>query len=187
MTSLTETWLRECITNNIVDICGYNLLRRDRIVRQHGGVCIYIRDSIQYSLLDKLMDASFEVLWIKVRPSRLPRGFSSIIVGTVYHPPGSDNSAMLNYSMNSLSSVESQYPHCGILLLGNFNKLNVSSLKANFKLKHIVNFPTRAQNKLDLILTNLELHDFYDSPGKRPPFGLSDHFSIEVKSRSLPY
>ena len=109
---LNETWLRECITNNIVDICGYNLLRRDRIVRQHGGACvhIYIRDSIQYSLLDELMDASFEVLWIKVRPSCLPRGFSSIIVGTVYHPPGSDNSAMLNYLMNSLSSIESQYP-----------------------------------------------------------------------------
>ena len=101
---------------------GYNLLRRDRIVRKHGGVCMYIRDSIQYSLLNELIDASFE-LWIKVILCRLPRGFSSIIVGTVNHLPGSDNPAMLNYLMNCLSSIESRYPHCGILLLGGFTKL----------------------------------------------------------------
>lgn len=36
-----------------------------------------------------------------------------------------------------------------------------------------------------LVLTNL--HDFYDAPNKRPPYGLSAHLSIEVmpKSRSL--
>jgi hypothetical protein len=83
---------------------------------------MYIRDSIQYSLLNELIDASFE-LWIKVILCRLPRGFSSIIVGTVNHLPGSDNPAMLNYLMNCLSSIESRYPHCGILLLGGFTKL----------------------------------------------------------------
>ena len=43
---LTETWLQEHIYNNVVAISDFNLLRRDRKDRQHGGVCIYIRDSI---------------------------------------------------------------------------------------------------------------------------------------------
>ena len=179
---LTETWLQEHIYNNVVAISDFNLLRRDRKDRQHGGVCIYIRDSIQFSLLDDLSEPSFEVIWVKIRPDRLPRGFSNVIVGTVYHPPSSNNLAMLNYLWNCLSSIESKYSNCGILLLGDFNNLDVSRLKSNFKLKQIVNFPTRAQNTLDLILTNL--HEFYDTPVKKPPFGLSDHLSIEVNSKS---
>ena len=90
-------------------------------------------------------------------------------------------SAVLNYLMDCLSSIESKYPNCGIILLGDFNKLNVARLKSNFNLKQIVNFPTRGPNTLDLILTNLQ--DFYDVPEKRPPFGLSDHLSIEVKPK----
>lgn len=179
---LTETWLQEHIHNNVVAISGFNLLHRDRKYGQHGGVCIYIRDSIQFSLLDDLFEPSFEVIWVKIRPDRLPRGFSNVIVGTVYHPPSSNNSAMLNYLWNCLSLIESKYLNCEIWLLGDFNKLDLSKLKSNFELKQIVNFPTRAQNTLDLILTNLD--NFYGTPVKRPPFGLSDHWSIEVNSKS---
>jgi hypothetical protein len=39
---LTETWLREHIHNNVQ--------------RLHGGVCTYIKDSIQFSILDDLID-----------------------------------------------------------------------------------------------------------------------------------
>ena len=137
---------------------------------------MYIKDSIQYSLLDDLNDFSFEVLWAKIRPARLPRGISNVIVGTVYHPPSSNNPAKLNYLMNCLSSIESRYPNCGILLLGDFNKLNIARLKSSFNLKQIVNFPTRGKNTLDLILTNL--HDFYEVPEKRPSFGLSDQSPV---------
>jgi hypothetical protein len=43
-------------------ISGYNLFRRDRKGGQHGGVGIYIKDSIQFSLLDDLSDPSLEVI-----------------------------------------------------------------------------------------------------------------------------
>lgn len=56
------------------------------------------------------------------------------------------------------------------------------NLKSSFKLKQIVSFPTRGQNTLDLILTNLQ--DFYNVPDKRPPFGLSDHMTIELKPKT---
>ena len=144
---LTETWLQDHIHDNIVDISGFNLLRRDRKEGTHGGVCMFVRDNIRYSLLDFLDDPSFEVLWVKIRPNRLPRGFSSIIVGIVYHPPSSNDLSMLNYQLDCFSTIESRYPNSGILLLGDFNKLNVSRLKSSYKLKQIVNFQPEAATR----------------------------------------
>ena len=40
-------------------------------------------------------------------------------------------------------------------------------------------FTTRGQNKLDLVLTNL--NKYYDEPKKLPPFGFSDHATVEVR------
>ncbi len=76
-------------------------------------------------------------------------------------------------------SIEASFPGCGIILLDDFNKLNGSRLCNLYKLKQIVNFPTRGSNTLDKIYTNLK--KFYSPPVKISPFGLSDHASIEVK------
>ena len=37
---LVETWLQDHIHDNVVHVPGYNLIRRDRSERIHGGVCI---------------------------------------------------------------------------------------------------------------------------------------------------
>ena len=47
-----------------------------------------------------------------------------------------------------------------------------------FHLKPIINFPTRGNNILDPIFTNLQ--DFYMAPNRRCPFGLSDHLTITI-------
>ncbi len=39
---ITETWLKESIGDNHVDLPGYNIKRRDRSVAQHGGVCFFL-------------------------------------------------------------------------------------------------------------------------------------------------
>ena len=43
-----ETWLQPHIHDNFVTFGGYNIVRRDRINKLHGGVCIYIKDSTLY-------------------------------------------------------------------------------------------------------------------------------------------
>ena len=138
----------------------------------------YIKGSIQFSLLDDLTEFLFQVLWIKIRTTRLRH----IVVGTVYHPPRADNSAILTYLMDSLSSTGSRHSNSGIILLGGFNDLNVVNLKSSFQLKQIVNFLTRGQNSVDLILTNLQ--DYYNAPDICHPFGLLIHVSIKVKPKS---
>ena len=175
---ITESWLKNHIDDNFVSVSGYNIIRRDREAFDHGGICMYVRDSMRYDVLSNIMNESFEVLWVKTRPKRLPRGISSLIVGTVYHPPGASDPLILDYLYESLSTIEALFPDCGLILLGDFNKLNCTRLQNAFRLKQIVPFATRGQSKLDLILTNLSA--FYDVPKKLPPFGLSDHDTVVV-------
>jgi hypothetical protein len=73
--------------------------------------------------------------------------------------------------------VESKYPNCGIIITGDFNRLNVTRLVLNhFRLKQIVKIPTRNDATLDLILT--DMHKSYNPPQGYPGFGLSDHNTI---------
>jgi hypothetical protein len=60
---------------------------------------------------------------------------------------------MINYLSESLVTLETEFLNSGIILSGDFNKLNVRLLKNSFKLRQIVNFRTRGNNILDLILT----------------------------------
>ena len=176
---LTETWLKSHIPNSVVDLNGYNLARNDRQGKECGGVCIFIKDSINFSALEDLSDQSLEVLWLKLRPNGLPRGFSELIIGTVYHTPKVDNKTMLEYLIQSLSSIEAKFPNCGTIVLGDFDQRDTSRLRSWFDLKNTVPFPTRGPNYLDKVSTNLNRH--YCVPTKLPPFGLSDHDSVEVR------
>ena len=121
------------------------------------------------------------MLWAKLRPARLPRGCNSIVVGTLYHLPSASDHATMEYLIKCLSTIESCYPNCGILIAGDFNRLQITRLRNNFQLKQMVHFPTRGRRTLDLILTNIS--EYYQDPIERPPFGLSDHASIELQPK----
>ena len=51
---LVETGLQSHIHDNVINIQGYNLIRRDRVEGTHGGVFVYIKDSIAFTVLDEL-------------------------------------------------------------------------------------------------------------------------------------
>ena len=53
--------------------------------------------------------------------------------------------------------------------MGDLNRLRTSSTSRLFKLKQLVNFPTRGERTLDVILTNI--FQFYDTPEKLASFG----------------
>ena len=121
--SLLHLNSRSLLQYTVVAINGYNLIRLDRRSTDHGGVCMYIKNSIKYSVLHDLFDPVLEVLWVKIQPTRLPRGISTIVVGVLYHPPRADNASMLNNLIEKLTSIESQYTNCGAIMLGDFNHL----------------------------------------------------------------
>ena len=83
---------------------------------------MYLKNDIQYELLESLSDSSIKVLWIRMRPTGLPRGVNSLIVGTVYHPLKADDSEMLNYLIKSMSFIEANYFGCGVTILDDQTK-----------------------------------------------------------------
>ena len=103
------------------------------------------------------------------------------MLGIIYHPPNNNNPAILDYLWQSLSSIESRFPNSGLLIVGDFNRLNTKRLQNSFDLKQIVKYPTRGDKILDLVLTNLR--EYYKDPIQRPPHGLSDHMSVEVQPK----
>ena len=88
------------------------------------------------------MDESFEVLWVRICPPRLPRGISSIVVGTVYHPPraGYNDRQMSDYLLESLSKIEARFPDCGLIILGDFNNLNSTRARNAYGLEKLSRF-----------------------------------------------
>ena len=181
----TETWLNQSVPDDQININGYQLYRRDRVDRSHGGVCFYVKASIQCMIIPDLQSDEHEALWAVLRPSRLPRGYSNIIVGVVYHPPNANDATKKEYLMSSLEQVESKYPNSRIILTGDFNRTLEPMLKTSakiFQLKPIVHFPTRGANTLDQIFTNL--HEYYSVPCSLPPFGLSDHLTVTVSAKT---
>ena len=86
---LTETWLSTNIPDSACDLSVFICFRNDRQLSQGGGVCVYVKASHPCSLIKDYLDSEIESIWLNIRPYRLPRGTSSILVATVYHPPSS--------------------------------------------------------------------------------------------------
>ncbi len=81
---------------------------------------MYVKDSIQCNILK---DSNFEIVWVYIRPNRLPREIPCIIIGTLYHPPSANNQEILDHLLKCLSIIESRFANCGVILLGDFNNL----------------------------------------------------------------
>ena len=73
--SINETKLNETISDNEVSISGYDIIRRDRITNCGGGVCFYVKSSINFTI--------FPCLEIQ-KPRSKP-----FVVATWYRPPDS--------------------------------------------------------------------------------------------------
>ena len=131
---ITETWLKESVSDTVVDIPEFTLLRRDRKSENHGGVCAYIKASrYKYKLLNNLNCCDdHECLWIHLRPNRLPRGIPCIVIAVIYHLPSADEKLMQDHLFQTLRLIESEFPNCAVILTGHFNRLNVSHLLNHF-------------------------------------------------------
>ncbi|CAH1255574.1 Hypp1563 [Branchiostoma lanceolatum] len=176
---ITETWLRPDIPDNVINLNGFIVHRKDRTAGIGGGVCAYVRSSVPHSRLADLEDDSFECLWLRIRPDRLPRGVNNLITGVLYNPPPGTprhkpDREVISYLCQSVQSAEAKYPLSGVILMGDTNQLKYKPLCTRCGLKQVVKLPTRGQNQLDSIFTNLT--KFYkEQPQHYPPLGQSDH------------
>ena len=106
---------------------------------------------------------------------RLPRGINSIMLGTVYNPPQSDDRILRLHIFNCLDSLLAAYSNSGIILLGDFNQFQPGNLCSSCSLKNWLASPPEGNNILDQAFSTLLSH--YESI-ILPPVGLSDHSSV---------
>ena len=128
-------------------------IRKDR---KGGGVSIYVRNSIpKVKVWTELEVEGFETKWVTVRPKLLPREFSILLLVAIYHPPDQAQGPMLSHLRLCLESVLQKHPEAGIILAGDTNHLNLSSICSGFNLRQIVLCRTRGENTLDKILIQI--------------------------------
>ena len=172
----TETWLKEEIPDDVISIQNYTTVQNDCANKTGGGVAFFIRDTIPVKVWTELIDPGFETLWITLRPPKMPRLFSHITIGVMYHPPNANNWAMTKHLTECIDTILQTHPHTGIFLTGDMNSFKDSSIKSSYSLKQIVNSPTRGDRILDKVLTNMTA--LYSTPLILPQIGKSDHFSV---------
>ena len=100
-------------------------------------------------------------------------------MGILYSPPdksAQDQRDTINYLIETLDHVRNKFPDCGIVLVGDFNNLDISDLLTGHDLNQIICEPTRGSAILDLVITNLQ--QFYKKPLILAPVGTSDHSVI---------
>ena len=87
-------------------------------------------------------------MWLWLHPPCLPRPLSGITVGATYFPETPDLQwTHASYIIECIDSVKSTHPDCGVVLLGDFNILNIMNILANHTLKQLVHKPTRGNNE----------------------------------------
>ena len=142
---------------------------RPRGKRGGGAAIIVNTDKFKVEKLDIQIPHHLEIVWALAKPKADEALFKRIILCSFYSPPRSRlRNKLKDHMIGTLQMLTAKYPDCGILVGGDKNKMDISSLlNCNLKLKQIVNRPTRKQEILDIVLTNL--FPFYNAPVILPP------------------
>ena len=203
--SVTETWANKNFNDALFQISGFKLFRSDRRSGSRGGgVCLYIKDSLQSCALDVANSSNFsDCVWAEV----YLQNKSSILVGVVYRPP---NSSVANDSvLFELFHEASSLPHQFKLISGDFNfpHIDWETLSSNKDSEDFlvctvesgfyqtVFEPTREEHILDLLFCSTP--DLVTRVDVIEPLASSDHnmvlaelaFSAErkpISSKSTP-
>ena len=117
---------------------------------------------------------------MQLKPARTPRPFSCILFVGVYYPPGQTADAekvMLDYLSDDLDLFLRDHPSAGIVIAGDFNKLNLSSLCRFTQSRESSN------ERKDCIGSDPNQYDSYEQVQHLPPIGRSDHQTLLLKPK----
>ena len=205
--AVTETWLKPEIGDcELLPGNDFSIHRRDRIDRVGGGTLLAVRNTI-LSLRRKDLESNAEMIVCEIRPECRKK----LLVIVFYRPPDTD----LNYIKEfkkSLQSIQNSNKFDQLLICGDFNLPHIDwtsgstttndhihnyftkTVKDNY-LWQLVNFPTRANNTLDLVLTNIPdkvnnmqgFDDILNTDHKLISFDLSLEIQKKPKVKRLVY
>ena len=169
--AFSETWLNPSISKESLLIQSYRETeRKDRQGDSHGGIMIYVKDTIYYKRRLDLEPRGIECIWIE-----LVLKHKHVLFGLFYRPPNSD----LNYYSTMEDSIHLAVDTGinDIIITGDF-KINMydpqSARKINdfcnqFSLTQVVNEPTHftehSSTLIDLMLVSNPNHVILNGVG----------------------
>jgi hypothetical protein len=186
---ITESWLDDQTPNSSIEICNYDIYRRDRNCNG-GGILCYVRSTYTCHVLTAecmppLVNCSSEILPIFIA------SLSTLLI-CVYHPffnnKEKDEEAINTFVSiidHFLLSLRQDSDEIRLVLCGDFNdirKLN-DQLCSLTGLKPCVSQPSRGSNILDQIYVNSKTAK---KASLHPPIGRSDHKVILWTPNSTP-
>ncbi|KAK3533173.1 hypothetical protein QTP70_012426 [Hemibagrus guttatus] len=178
----TETWLCDLIPDSALQLGGFNLYRADRHIElsgktKGGGICFYINNSWcnDVKVLSQLCSPDLEAFIINCKPFYSPCEFSSFILVDVYLPPQGNVREAQHALADEIQSVERTNPDALVIVLGDFNKGNLSHELPKYK--QFIKCPTREGNVLDHCYTTI--NGAYRAV-PRAALGQSDHIMVHL-------
>ena len=160
---VSETWLKPCLPSTSYSLPGFQLVRNDRIARSGGGIAIYIRSHIPFSILNVSPPSSSsdvaQHLFIELTLS-----LTKLLLGVFYSP-----SLRVDYFSSFEKLLEDLTPlYSHTILMGDFNTCLLKKDIRSTRLRNIVNscnlhlphlnathfFPNCAPSLLDLIIVS---------------------------------
>ena len=192
---LLESHLKPDILNTEIEISHYNIFRADRSNRSHGGIINYVHETLNAEEIISYSNSTCELLIIHIQEK-------NCLICTVYRPPDTKSTEFLPI-IDKLKQAFQQYQGLDIVLTGDLNFPNIDwsdplcrkitkvssdknlqvekllCLTDDYFLHQLISQPTRNDNILDLMFTNItdELYDCNISEYKT----MSDHRMIELK------
>ena len=185
---LTETWCGDTATkNSIYQIPNYTVIHKTRKEKQGGGLCIFIRNDLNFKLrndLDKF-DSDIETLSIEIEN----RNSKNIVLSGIYRPPRSNINSFKDHLKTVMSKNSLTNKHVFITGDFNINSLDYSSnehvkdfFDASFQnyFVPLINRPTTVTRKSATCIDHILTNSFIDSEIEAGIFknDMSDHFPV---------
>ena len=188
--AVNESKLDNTITDGEIHIPGYVITWKDRN-RHGGGVALYIKENISFSVRHDLAPAQLEIICLVIN---LPYN-RSFLVSTWYRPPSANINLFEDYAkfLEKCDNTNKQ-----LLVLGDMNcdyfknppdshTQKLQFLSSIYQLQQLISEPTRVTNMsatlIDLIFTN-ESHNISKSGVIH--IGVSDHSLIYAVRKFIP-
>ena len=150
----------------LLEMHGIDYLSTTRkgLKRGGGAAIAWKRDEIVVKKLNVHIPCGLEVVWVVAKLKGKPSDIRQIFLCSFYSPPKSGkNFNLINHISDEVQKLLGTDPQAGLIISGDINHLDLKSLVGiESSLKQTVTFPTRKDNILDVIVTNLDQH--YDAP-----------------------
>ena len=149
--AFSETWLHSGIQTTDLFMPDFKLpKRKDRTGDRHGGVMIYVKESLFYKRRYDLEPRNTECIWIEIQLNH-----TQVLFGLFYRPPNS-NAAYLASIEDSISlALDTQINN--IIVIGDFN-LDMLSNHTSRKVSELCEHFFHSNKPSHNLPTSLKIH-----------------------------